>query len=234
MLLHAAHLFGPAVELLQVVEEFLRVLRDPEVVARNFALFNDRARTPAAAFDHLFVGENGLVDRVPVDDLGLAVGNALFEHAQKEPLVPAVVVGLAGGDFARPVEGEAERLHLSLHVGDVAVSPLRGGDLLRERRIFRGQTEGVPAHRGHDVVALHAVEAVHDVVEGVVADVAHMELAARVGQHGAHVELGLRMAFGVERLFMGAINVAGLPHRLNFGFDLLGGVCLAHNALYPV
>ena len=61
-----------------------------------------------------------------------------------------------------------------------------------------------------------------------------MQLAARVRKHGAHVELGLGMAIGVYGIFFGTVDVFVLPHRLNFGFDLLRGVCLAHNALCPV
>ena len=228
--LHAADLFGPARELFDVVEKFLGVLRDTEVVAGDFTLFHDRARAPAAAFDHLFVGEDGLVDRVPVDDLGLAVGDALFVHLQEEPLVPTVVVGLAGGDFSRPVEGEAERLHLRLHVGDVVVRPFGRSDLLGDGCVFGGQTEGVPPHRGHDVVPLHAVVAVHHVVEGVVANVSHVKLAARIGQHGADIELGLGLTVGVKSVLDGAVDVLGLPLGLDFRLDGLGRIGLAHYA----
>ena len=231
--LHAADLFGPAFELFDVLEELIGVLRDAEVVARDFALFDDGARAPAAPVDYLLVGEYGLVDGVPVDDLGLAVGDALFKHLEEHPLVPAVVFRAARGDFARPVESKTERLHLLFHVVDVVVRPLRGGDLLRDGGVFGRKTEGVPAHRGHDVVALHAVEAVHDVVQGVVAHMTHVELAARIGEHGADVEFGLRFAVRVECVLDGPIDVLGLPTGLDFGFHRLGGVGVAHNAEIP-
>ena len=231
VLLHAADLFGPAVELREVVQKLLRVLRDAEVVARDLALFNNRARTPAAAVDHLLVREHGLVDRVPVDDLGLAVGDALFEHLQEHPLVPAVVVGLAGGDLARPVEGETERLHLRLHVGDVVVGPGGRRDVLRDRGVFRRKPEGVPAHRRHHVVPLHAVVPVHDVVQGVVAHVPHVELAARVREHRADVELGLGLAVGAHGVLDGSVDVLGPPLGLDFALHLLGGIGVAHDDL---
>ena len=63
-------------------------------------------RQPRPSID-LLVGEHGLVDRIPVDERVLAVGDAFLEHLQEQPLVPAVVLGLAGRQFARPVEGEA-------------------------------------------------------------------------------------------------------------------------------
>ena len=39
--------------------------------ARKRTLFDGRARAPAAPVDHLFVREDRLVDRIPVDEAGL-------------------------------------------------------------------------------------------------------------------------------------------------------------------
>ena len=97
-------------------EQLLRVLRDPQVIHRDLALLDQRARAPAAAVDHLLVREHGLVHRIPVDRAGRLVGDAAFQHAQEQPLVPLVVVGVAGRELARPVDAEAERLELPLHV----------------------------------------------------------------------------------------------------------------------
>ena len=228
VLLHAADLLGPAFKLGEVVEKLLRVLRDAEVVARDFTLFNQCAGAPAAAFNHLFVGQHSLVDRVPVHNLGLAVGDALFEHLQEEPLIPAVVFGFAGCEFTRPVKGETERFHLRLHVSNVAVGPGGRGNFLGDSSIFSRQTESVPAHRRHHVIPLHAVVTVHDVVQGVVAHVPHVQLPARVGQHRADVELGLGFAMTVERVFNGPVDVLGLPLGLDFRFHCLSRVSLAH------
>src|SRR5690606_22530160 len=124
VLLHDAHAFGPAVELFQVVEQFLGVVGDLDEPLRNLASLHQGAGTPAAAVDDLLVGEHGLVDRIPVHLGFLLVDQALFEQAAEEPLLPAVVVGVAGGDLAIPVVGVAELLQLAAHVGDVLVSPL--------------------------------------------------------------------------------------------------------------
>ena len=164
VLLHAAHLFGPAVKLLEIIQKFLGVLGDAQVVTRDFTLFNLCARAPAATVDYLFVGENRLIHRIPVHNLGLAVGNALFEHLEKHPLVPAVVLRTAGRHFARPVKRKPQGPHLFLHVGDVAVGPLRGRDLFAQSGVFCRQPERVPAHGGHHVKALHAAVTVEDVV----------------------------------------------------------------------
>ena len=121
----------------------------------------------------------------------LRVGDALLAHAQEEPLVPAVVVRRAGGDLARPVDGEAQRLELLLHVGDVVPRPLRRRHAVGHGGVLRGQAEGVPAHGLQDVEALHAQEVVERVVDRVVAHVPHVQLARRVGEHAHVVVLGL-------------------------------------------
>ena len=218
--LHQAHLVGPAVQRrlliadLHMVQQLLCVVGDGQVVAGDLALFHQRAGAPATAVDHLLVGQHGLVHRVPVHDLGLAVGDALFQHLQEQPLVPLVVIGVTGGDFARPVDGQAHGLHLLFHVRDVVVRPLGRRHLVLQRRVLGGQAEGVPAHGHQDVVALHAQLAREHVVDGVVAHVAHVQLARGVGQHGAGVVLGLGLVFS------DAVGVLGLPMVLRGALDL--------------
>ena len=107
--LHGAHLGGPAgLELVHVVEKLVGVGGDAEEPLVEFALFDGGGFvTPAAAVDDLFIGEDGGAFRAPVDERGLAVGESALVHAQEEPLVPAVILGRTGGDFAVPVVGEA-------------------------------------------------------------------------------------------------------------------------------
>ena len=79
--LHQLDPFRPAGKLgLHMVKQLRGVVRDLQVIPRDLALFHRRAGAPALAVDHLLVGQHGLVDRVPVDDLGFAVGNAFFQH----------------------------------------------------------------------------------------------------------------------------------------------------------
>ena len=103
--LHGANLFRPAAQLIEVLQQFVGVLGDAQVVARDFALFNESAGTPAATVNDLFVCQDRHVYGVPVHDLGLAVADALFEHLQEHPLIPTIVFRRAGGDFTIPVEG---------------------------------------------------------------------------------------------------------------------------------
>ncbi len=228
VLLHQLDALGPA-QRVQVGQQLLRIVGDAQVVHRDLALFHHRARAPAAPVDHLLVGEHGLVDRVPVDGAGLAVGDALLEHLQEQPLVPLVVVGTAGRHLARPVDRQAHRLHLLLHVSDVVVGPGGRRHAVVQRGVLGRHAEGVPAHRHQHVVPLHAQLTRHHVVDGVVAHVAHVQLARRVRQHRTGVELRLVRAVGGARVFGHAVGILCLPVLLRLLFDLGRGIFVLHD-----
>ena len=133
--LHRFHSFGPA-ELVEPGDELIGVVRNRQVVHRDFALFDECAAAPPTAVDHLFVGQYGLIDRVPVDAAGAQVRDTALQHAQKQPLIPSVVGRRTGRDFARPVDRQPHRLHLRLHVGDVRPRPRSGRDAVGHRRVF--------------------------------------------------------------------------------------------------
>ena len=79
--LHDADPLGPARQLVvDMVEQFFGVVGDASVVHRDFALFNQRAGAPAASVNDLFVGQHGLIDRVPVYGAGFFVDDAFFKH----------------------------------------------------------------------------------------------------------------------------------------------------------
>src|SRR5690606_32463554 len=63
-----------------------------EVVHGDVARRAQCATAPAAAVDHLLVGQSRLVHRVPVDRAVLAIDHAFLEPAGEQPLLPAVVV----------------------------------------------------------------------------------------------------------------------------------------------
>ncbi len=219
--LHLLHLLGPA-EAVEGIQQLVGVLGDAHVPHRDLALLDQRAGAPAAPVDHLLVGEHGHVHRVPVHQPGLLVDDALLPQAQEEPLVPAVVGGIAGGELARPVERPAHRLALLAHVVDVLARPLRRRDPGGHGGVLRGQPERVPAHGHEDVVALHAHEVVERVVDGVVAHVPHVQLARGVREHRDAVVLGLGGR-------VGRLEGAGLrPFGLHGGLDRLRVVLRIH------
>ncbi|CRM87541.1 hypothetical protein [Pseudomonas sp. 22 E 5] len=172
--LHGLDLFRPARQVIEARQELIGVGGDLEVVHGDLALFDHRAGTPAATVDHLFVGQYGLVDRVPVHGAVLAIDHAFFEQACEQPLLPAVVVRLAGGHFAGPVHRQAQAAQLGLHVGDVLVGPLGGSYVVFHRGVFRRHAEGVPTHGLQDILALHALVTGNHVTDGVVAHVPHV------------------------------------------------------------
>ncbi len=159
---------------------------------------------PAAAVHHLLVGQHRGALRAPVHLALLAVDQALLIHAQEKPLVPAVVLGQAGGHLGRPVVAQAEPLHLPLHGGDVGKRPLARRGVVLERGVFSRQPEGVPAHGMQHVVAAHPHVPGQRVADGVVAHVAHVQLAAGIGQHLQHVVLGLAAGCGLGRIQLGS------------------------------
>ncbi len=220
--LHQLDALGPARQAVERAEQVVGIARDREVVHRDLALLDQRTGAPAATVDDLLVGEHGLVDRVPVDDARRAIGDALFEHAQEQPLVPAVVVGPARRDLARPVDAEAERPQLPLHVRDVVVGPLRGRHAVRHRGVLGRQAERVPAHGLQHIAALHAHEARQHVTDRVVAHVPHVQPPARIREHAEAVVL---RAGGILRDNEAAVLI---PELLGSGLEDGGLVTFLH------
>src|SRR5580704_4415624 len=108
--LHGDDALGPAVaEFIESTDQFFGVLCDAIEPLLDIADFYLRIFvTPALAVDYLFIGENGLAFRVPINAALFLVSEVAFQHAKKNPLVPFVIFGIAGGDFAAPVVAESE------------------------------------------------------------------------------------------------------------------------------
>ncbi len=211
--LHGLDRIRPARQLIQPAEQLVGVIGDAEEPLRDLAALDDGAGAPAAAVDHLLVGQHGLVHRIPVDHRILAIDQALGVELGEEALLVLVIVGLAGGQLARPVVGEAERLQLALHVRHVGVGPLRRRHIARDRRVLRRQAEGIEAHRLQHILAEHALVTADHVADGVVAHMAHVQRAGWVRQHAQAVELLL------ARVFDDFEGARALPVVLRRGFD---------------
>ena len=214
--------------MLNLLEQLGRVIGDAKVVTGDFPLFDQCAGAPASPVDDLLIGEHGVVHRIPVDDLCLAVRDAAFEHAQKQPLIPFVVAWIAGAHFPRPVDGEPHRLHLLLHVGDVVVCPLRGRNPGLDGGVFGRHAERIPAHWHEYVETAHAQVPRHHVVDRVVTNVPHVQLSAGIRQHRAGVELGFGRAVHVGGVLGDAIGVARIPVGVGGCLDDGGLVAFLH------
>ena len=204
-----AHEVRPlAVEAVQRFQQLVGEGGDPEEPLGQVALLHRRVRAPAAAIDHLLVGEHGVLDRIPVDLGGLAVGQLLLQEIQEQPLLVHVVAGIAGGELAAPVDRHAHGLELAPHGVDVLVGPLARMDLALHGGILGRQPERVPAHGMQHVEPLGSHVAGHHVAQRVVAHMPHVHAARRIGEH---LEL---VALGLLALVLGAVGAALLPHLL--------------------
>jgi len=143
---------------------------------------------------------------------------------QENPLGPTIVLGLGGVDLPAPVKGDAQQPHLPLVVGGEAGDELGRVGLQTDGGVFRGETEGVPAHGMEHVLAPHAVVAAQHVGGDVVPAVAHAEtVPRRVGKEIQHIPLGA--AVGRR----GSIEPVLFPSVGPLGFDPVGGVFRGHD-----
>ena len=117
--LHRLDLFGP-VELLESVEQAIRILRDAQHPLVQFLLGDFGAAAFAAAVDDVFIGDSGFATRTPVDRHVGLVGETALEHLHEDPLRPFVVVRIGRVDLARPVVHRADLVQLAFEIFDVA------------------------------------------------------------------------------------------------------------------
>ena len=186
--LHGAHLLRPSLQLLQVVQQLLGIGGDPDKPLADLAPLYRVVAAPTAAVHHLLVGQHGLIGGAPVDLRHLFIGQPLFKQTGEKPLLPAVVVRVAGAQFAVPVVGKTQPLQLAFHFLDIALGPNRRRHPILDGGVFRGHAEGIPTHGLQHVAALHALVTGDCIGDGVIADMAHMQLAAGIGKHGQAVE----------------------------------------------
>ena len=98
--LHQLDLVRPLIERLEPVDQIVGEIGDLQEPLVQLAAFHQRARSPAAAIDHLFVGQHGHVDRIPIHRRFLAVHQPSGQHVEEQRLFLAVIIRLAGGQFA--------------------------------------------------------------------------------------------------------------------------------------
>ncbi len=196
-----------------VVEQLVGVLRDAQVPLVELALLDLRAAPPAVpvgAFD-LLAGERPVV-RAPVDRRLGSIGQPGLQEPQEQPLVPLVVLGIAGHDLRRPVEGGAHRPELAAHVVDVAHRPFARVEAALDRGVLGRQPEGVEADRQEDVLAVHPLEPGEGVGRRDDVPVADVQVARRVRIHRQQVVA--IAGRGQVRVVHAELVPARLPARL--------------------
>ncbi len=227
--LHGLDRLGP-VHQLQVVDQPVRVGGDLQHPLLQGPPLAGVVAALGAAVDDLLVGQHGLEGLAPPDgDLGL-VGQTLVVQAGEDPLGPAVVLRLAGGQLPVPVVAEADHLQLTAEGLDVGPGGGRGVLAGLDRVLLRRQAEGVVAHGVEHVEALHPLAPRDDVRPDVAHRMPHVEAGpGGVGEHVEAVELRL---LGVEAGLSGSRGVEGAlggPVGLPALFDLSGVVGVAHD-----
>ena len=174
---------------LEIVEQRLRVVGDPEEPLLHQARLDLGAAALAAPVVHLLVREHRLVVRAPLDRRALPVGEPALEEAQELPLLPAVVVGVVRGERARPVVRPADPPHRARDVLDVALGALTRVDALLDRGVLGRQPERVEPLRVQHVHAVARAEARHDVADRVDEHVPDVERPRGVREHLEDVAL---------------------------------------------
>ena len=222
---------GPRLlQLVQAVQQLLGVVGDLEVPLGQLLLGHLRPAPLADAVDDLLVGQHRLVLRAPVDRAVLAVGQSPLEELQEQPLRPAVVLRVAGVERARPVERGGVLLARLDRLGDVGAGVGVGVLVVADRRVLRGQAEGVEAHRVQHLVAALPPVARHHVVQREHLGVTHVQVAARVGEHRQRVALLARArVVGAELV---ELLPDPLPLRLGGG-DVVRRALLRRGLLRP-
>ena len=126
-----------------------------------------------------------------LDGLGLVCGRVepRIVDLQEDPLRPPEVFWIGGGQLARPIVAEAQRLDLAREVGDVGL----GGDprvLAGFHRVLLGRkTKRIPPHRMQHVEALSPAIACQDICRRVALGMPDMQTCPRrVGEHVENVE----------------------------------------------
>ena len=186
--LHGLDPVGP-LEVVEGVEQLVGVGGDAEEPLLEVALDHQVARALAGPVgQHLLVGQDRLAPRAPVDRGDGPVGQPGLQQLAEDDLVPADVLGIVAVDLAAPVVDGAQRDERLLQLGDAGVGEDPGVGPGPDGRVFGRQAEGVETDRREHGLAGHGLVPDHQVAEGVVADVALVGRARRVGVHAQRVE----------------------------------------------
>ncbi len=222
ILLHQLCFLRP-LQLLQAVEQTIRVLRNLPEPLRKRPLYHFRPASLTLPFLHLFVRQHRLVLGAPVHERLLLVRKPVLEHLQEEPLRPPVVLRLRRIECLLPVIHAAHALELPDHCCDVLLGGCVGMDARLDCVVLRGEPEGIEPHGREDVPAQHPLIPEVAVRRREVVPVPHVQpVAARVRKHHQAVVR-----------FLGFLQVNGicaflLPALAPLGFRFGGIVGFGH------
>ena len=213
--LHGAHPLRPPLQAVEVVQQRLGVIGDLQKPLAQLPLFHQCPGSPGTPVTvHLFIGEHGLVDGIPVDRGFLAIGQARFEELQEQPLGPAVVIAVAGGHLPLPVDRQPQLVQLAAHGGDVLVGPDAGIHPPFDGGVLGGQAEGIPPHGVKHLAAPQPLHPGHHIGDDVIAHMAHVQVPGGVREHRQGIE-ALLTGFQFRGVVQPLLLPGPLPVRLN-------------------
>ncbi len=196
------------------------VVRNFKEPLRQFTLLNKCAGAPAASINHLLIGENGLINGIPIDLRGLAINQTVLQEVEKHSLLMLVIGRIAGRDFTVPIERKPHAFKLRAHGCYIGVSPCRRMGFVGHGCIFCWHAERVPTHRMQDIETACALIARYHVTHGVIAHMAHMNAARWIGKHFKDVVFWSRIVvFRTKKFFC-------VPDLLPFPLSFAGVVTL--------
>ena len=219
--MHGFGLFGP-VQLVYSFKQLFRVIGYAEEPLSHFFSYYFAAATFAFAVNHLFVCDDGVAGRTPVDGRQLLISQSVLVKLNKQPLRPLVIFGRGGVKFRVPIEHRTHVFQLTFHRGYIFHRAVKRMNTRLYSVVFGRQTERVEAHRLENVVAFHALITRVRIGKTVVVPMPQVQICARgVGEHFESV------IFFLFRVVLEGVNFVLRPDFVPFFFDCF----IVHNGV---
>jgi hypothetical protein len=110
-LLHELHAFRPTRKFfIQIAQKLFGIIGNAKIPLRHGLHLYGAIASPAGTRYDLFVGQNRITGRTPIDLRSFFVGYALLEKFGKNLLFPAIIIRIAGGELSRPIVGKTKPL----------------------------------------------------------------------------------------------------------------------------
>ncbi len=223
--LHHSNLTRPSGQFVAVQQQVFGIVSNSEKPLPQLFLLYRITAAPAQISFHLFISQNSLAVLTPVDIGLFPVNHILFKHFQKEPLLPAVVIGSAGGNLPVPVIGEAHFFQLMPHGMNIFICPCRRMCLVINGSIFRRHTKGIPPHGMKHIIAGHSFISCHHVTNGVISHMSHMDFTGWIGKHLKKIVFFPGLTFRCPK------NLIFLPVLLPFRFNLIRHITILNRCI---
>ncbi len=177
------------IHLLQIVNQPVGIGSNFQHPLFNIPLFHFPAAAFTAPFHNFFVGQTDFAREAPVNGHFGLIGQTLLKKLNKDPLGPAVIIRVRGGEYTLPIKGKAQGFQLADEAFNILFGNDPGVDTGFNGIILGGQAETVETHGKKDVVPLHPFFPGQNIQSGVGTGMAHVEtVPRRIGKFHQAVE----------------------------------------------